>query len=765
MNFISQHRLSRLWPLACSAVVCLAGLAACGSGGDDPAPPGPAPVQLLPAITQQPQTQVAHQGDSPTFSVAASGAAPLSYQWTRNGVPIEGATGASYTVGEVNAVDSSDVLRVNVKNASGSVQSTKAVLLVDGAGVRALAGPVGKAFRSTDVGFEAASGIALLPDGGGYMSSGAKVYKVARDGQVSILLTAPACAFKGGAVDKDGNYYTACGSGLYKVAPSGNVLPTPLAASSGSALSNVAVNASGLVYVADVQNKLYSINPQGKLELLAGGAERGEGTGDGVGAMARFNAVAALAVDPRGDLVVIDDNAVRKVSAAGAVQTLAGARDEGGWKDGAGAQARFSKPLGVAVDAAGTIYVADTGNKRIRKIAPGGEVSTVAGSGGEYRYEDGLGKEAGFFLPAASALDGTGNLIVSDTDTLRMVTPEGRVSTFAGVRPAQRAMTWLDGTGREARFNMLGGIALDAAGNLLVADSRNHAIRKVGAAGEVTTLLGAPHKFGSVDGPLASAGLYYPREVAAGANGTLYVLDGNYPGQTPILRKLGADGIVSTVALAASPLDPRASDGAALTAQLQKIAADAAGNLYVASVFSEWPQHCPPVGPCKSSAVLRKIAADGRVTNLLSKENSPVAYENTSGLTLDKAGNVYVRIDETILRINPAGKVTTLLGADPAGRRSINAMAVDAGGNVYFSTSDPITFNGASDTVAGKWPAGALGKVTPDGVVSVAVYPSPSNPRLDPLLSWLAEARDMVIDADGTLYVSKLFGIVKMKLP
>ena len=251
-----------------------------------------------------------------------------------------------------------------------------------------------------------------------------------------------------------------------------------------------AVDGTGKVYVADAGNNLIrAITPEGVVSTFAGTGAAGAADGTDT---ATFNSPLGVAVDGAGNVYVADygNDLIRKISSAGVVSTLAGSGATGA-DNGAGTAATFNLPEGVAVDAAGNVYVADNGNNLIRKITPDGTVSTLAGSG-MAGSANGTGTAASFNSPFGIAVDGTGNIYVADAgnNLIRKVTPAGVVSTFAGNGKKGTG----NASGASASFNTPSGVTVDAAGNVYVSDENNNLIRKITAAGVVTTLANKPAK-------------------------------------------------------------------------------------------------------------------------------------------------------------------------------------------------------------------------------------------------------------------------------
>jgi sugar lactone lactonase YvrE len=279
------------------------------------------------------------------------------------------------------------------------------------------------------------------------------------------------------------------------------------------------------------------------------------GAVEGTGAAARFNGPFGVATDGAGNVYVSDrdNNTIRKITPAGLVTTLAGTASVTGSTDGAGAAASFDYPSGIATDGAGNVYVADYGNRTIRKITPAGVVTTLAGRAGARGSNDGVGAAARFDGPLAVATDGAGNLYVADLfSTVRKITPDGMVTTFAGRRDVTGT---IDGAGAAARFGFLRGIATDSAGNVYVTDHDNQTIRKITPAGVVTTLAGSAGVEGNANGPGAEARFSFPLGIAVDSAGNIYVAENfglpDNPGLAGKLahtiRKITPAGIVSTV--------------------------------------------------------------------------------------------------------------------------------------------------------------------------------------------------------------------------
>lgn len=303
------------------------------------------------------------------------------------------------------------------------------------------------------------------------------------------------------------------------------------------------------------------------------------GTTDGTGSAARFTSLFGVAVDAAGVVYVVDYGAhtIRKITSGGVVSTLAGSPGQPGTADGTGSAAGFVSPSGVAVDSSGNLYVSDTGSYRIRKITATGTVTTLAGSINGGTSVDGTGAAASFHSPRGIAIDSAGNLYVTESDNhvIRKITPDGVVTTLAGTAGQSGSA---DGTGPAARFNFPQSIVVAASGNIYVTDTDNHTIRKITPAGVVTTVAGAAGQFGSTDGAGAAAQFDSPYSIAAGSDGNLFVSDAG----NRTVRKITSAGVVTTIAGTAGQLG--SVDGVGAAARFENalgIAVDSGGVVYL----------------------------------------------------------------------------------------------------------------------------------------------------------------------------------------
>jgi sugar lactone lactonase YvrE len=292
-------------------------------------------------------------------------------------------------------------------------------------------------------------------------------------------------------------------------------------------------------------------------------------------ALATFDSPTGIITDAAGNILIADlaNNKIRKITVAtGQVSTFAGSTY--GYTDGAAATAKFGNLVGICVDAAGNVYVGDLSNNCIRKITPGGTVSTLAGTT-TAGSANGNGATARFSWPSMLVMGKDNHIYVADRNNVRIrkVSLTGDVTTFAGGPVAGTA----DGTGANAQFNGPAGIATDAAGNLYVSDINSNNIRKITTAAAVTTMAGL-NPAGFVNGTGSAAKFNWPYGMAVDADNNVYVADAS----NHCIRKITPGGVVSTLAGSGAAGYANGVGTAATFNNPSGVAIDAAGNLLVA---------------------------------------------------------------------------------------------------------------------------------------------------------------------------------------
>jgi sugar lactone lactonase YvrE len=818
---------------AATMMTALILLSACGGGGSGS--DSPSSQVTAPVITTQPQSTTVTAGKAATFTVAASGTAPLSYQWQRGGAAISGATSASYSTAATTAQDNGATFTVVVGNAGGSATSSAATLTVNSPPsiTTQPSSTIASAGQNATLSV-VATGTAPL------------TYQWKRNGQVisgatnATLTLSPATAEDHGAqftVDITNSVGTVTSNAAsVTIAPPIAVLAGRIGGSGNlnGAVSNARLGTAGglaiggpdLYIIDGGYSDIRVFDPaNGNLSVFAGSGT--PGTTDGTGSAAQFDFTAgvgalpptAIAEDSSGNLYVCDsgNSTIRKISPSGAVTTLAGVPNTTGFVDGTGSQALFNGPRGITYDAIdNALYVADTGNSVIRRVSLTGVVTTVAG-GAAGGYSDGVGSAAGFTLPegitspcSGGCLTGAGSheIYIADTynDTIREITISGSPETYTVTTIAGLARTTgsTDGAGNVARLYEPEGIAY-VNGLLYVADTGNHTVRElvfgqnnsvtvstlagtagtagyangIGAAasfvspdamsgwtdpssgqseilvsdgpvvraidanGTVTTLVGVAPAPGSADGTGAAARFAAPGQMAVDSHGNVFVVDS----QNYTIRKITPGGVVTTFAGSAG--QQGAADGIGASARFwypEGIAIDASDNLYVSDLGDAFGTVIGGGGTSAPPSI-RKITPDQIVSTVIASSSLGDPYS----LAIDSSENLYV-LDTAgcaIDKVTPTLSISTLAGgqcgsADGTGGAaqfsSPVGLAIDAGGTLFVAdtgndTIRKVTPAGVVTTVAGA--AGKAGYVDAQGAVA----------RFDEPLS-------IESDSGGNLYVT-----------
>ncbi|MEZ4368431.1 MAG: hypothetical protein R2939_19455 [Kofleriaceae bacterium] len=482
-----------------------------------------------------------------------------------------------------------------------------------------------------------------------------------------------------------------------------------------SAPGSVATDLYGNVYIADTNNHRVR-----KLDVGTGAVTQvaGSGTagyaGDGAAASgAQLNAPSGVAVDGEGNVYVADssNHCVRKVAASsGVITTVAGTGVAGVSGDGGtAALAQLRAPEAVAVDVAGNLYIADLGNNRVRRLAAGtGKIATIAGTGvSAYSGDGGPAASAQLIGPRGVAVDANGNVYIVDSVFLGSPSRIRKISAGSGVISTVAGGGAASGDGvpaTSAALNYPQGVAVDAVGNLVVAETLGQRIRLVSAdTGLITTIAGTGAAgFAGDGGPAVAALLGYPESVAVDVVGNIHVADS---GNGRVRAVAAATGVISTEVggSAASPGDGQAATTVSLRGT-SSVAVDDVGSIYVAEAN-------PGLDGQPAVSRIRKIAADTGLISTVAGIGAPggagdggPAVSAQLGTALDLAvdgtGNVYIA-DTSNHRVRlvtaSTGVITTIAGTGSAGfagdggpatsaqLNSARGVAVDGGGNVYVA--------------------------------------------------------------------------------
>ncbi|HJT88176.1 MAG TPA: NHL repeat-containing protein, partial [Bryobacteraceae bacterium] len=476
--------------------------------------------------------------------------------------------------------------------------------------------------------------------------------------------------------------------------------PVPATSAAIGPPQRVAVDAGGNVYFSS-SNSVFKIDAKGLLTRIAGNSRAGFSGDGGPAVQAQLNSPEGVAIDGSGDVFIADtgNNRVREVTPDGNINTVAGTGVPGWEGDGGPAnQALLHAPMGVAVDANGNLYIADTANASIREVTTDGNINTFAGVGyAAFTGDGGPANSAQLNQPQDVTVAPNGAIFIADTGNghIRMVTSDGNINSVAGNGGVGYAGDGSVATSAELGVPMA--VAADSAGNYYLAEFQNNRIRKVDSKGNISTIVGNGNLGFSGDGAAAtSASLNQPTGVAVDGSGNLYIAD-----QWNLrIRKVDSSGNITTIA-GSGVLSYSGDGGPAANAQLstpQGGAVDRAGNLYIAD---------------SRNGAIRQVSTAGTI-NTIATLGLPLGVAVASG------GNVYVSdfAGNTVRMIAPDGTVTTVAGtgnADtagdggPAANADINGpfgLALDSAGNLYIAEFSgnrirKVGTDGTISTVAG----------------------------------------------------------------
>src|SRR5579871_1264998 len=552
---------------------------------------------------------------------------------------------------------------------------------------------------------------------------------------------------------------------------------TPAAAASVSIgkPAGVTTDLAGNLYFTSL-NCVFKVDATGMLMLMAGNSRAGYAGDGGPATSAELNGPTGVALDSAGNLYIADTgNArIRRVSVTGLMTTVAGNGTPGYSGDnGPATTAQLNVPTGIAIDGGGYIYIADTENSVIRQVAPSGIITSFAGVGAAGYFGDGgLAAQAQLNNPQGMALDNFGDLFIADTgnDVIRMVAPSGFIRTVAGNgnnNLAGGGFSGDGGTATSAELNGPAAVAVDALGNLYIADSNNFRIRKVASGGIISTIAGNGVPGFSGDGGSATAAqLTSPTSIALDKSGRIYFADrANFR-----IRVISSSASISTIA--GNGVAGYSGDGGpALSAQF-----NSPSDIAVSSVSGATAIYVVDGG----NARVRQISSNGIVNTIVG--NGIAGYSGDQiaastaelnfprGIAVDSSGNIYISDagNGRVRKVSANGTITTVAGNGVIGfsgdgvsatQAALNypaGLAVDRSGNLYIADTGNNRVRkvsgGVINTVAGNGTLGYAG----DGDTAVnAALNYPSGLAFDPAGNlYIADTGNAVVrkvDSSGSI--------------
>jgi uncharacterized protein (TIGR03437 family) len=492
----------------------------------------------------------------------------------------------------------------------------------------------------------------------------------------------------------------------------------PAASAPLGAPGGFARDTAGNLYFSDYQNNMvFQVTPAGVITIVAGNGTASFSGDGGPATAAALSSPQGVAVDSKGNIFIADtgNHRIREVT-AGVINTIAGGTGTGG-DGGPAINAQLSSPVSLAFDPSGNLYVADSGSTSIRMITPVGIISTFVGftNPGSIPFGAGPTVQASLAYPQGVAVDTAGNLYIADTshDRILKVTPAGVVTTVAGssLLANGQGVSGFSGDGGPATAALLNepyGVAVDTAGNLYIADSLNQRIRKVTPAGVISTIAGTSAQGFSGDGGSAtSAALGFPANVIADSAGNIYIADW----YSRRIRLVGTSGTINT--FAGNGNFKFGGDGGPATSAFlntpRGLATDSVGNLYVA----DGGAHIRKVTPV---GIISTIAGTG--TYGYGGDGGPATSAligTPYGVAVDSNQNVFLTDGNNIRKIAASGVISTFAG----GGSTIACSGGQALG-VFFQQPESLAVDSQGNLLVADTSSNCIERITPSGVVTRA---------------------------------------------
>jgi cysteine-rich repeat protein len=465
-------------------------------------------------------------------------------------------------------------------------------------------------------------------------------------------------------VDVDGTMSTIAGTGAFGFSGDG----APATSTSLGVPNGVAVDPAGRVFLADTYNqRIRRIDADGRVVTIAGTGTEGFSGDGGPATRATLRRPEGVAVDAAGRVFIADteNHRIRRIDVDGTIRTIAGTGTAGWSGDGSQAiTAALNGPLGIALDAAGRVFIADTRNHRVRRVDVDGTISTIAGTGiGGFSGDGGPATNAALQQPNDVAVDRAGRVFVTDhlNNVVRRIDLDGTIGSIAG-----RAVFGFGGDGGPATSAMLAfprGIAVDTMGRLFVADVYNQRVRRIDIDGTIGTIAGTGLAgFSGAGGPASSAVLFAPKGVAVDDVGRVVISDT----VNSLIRRIEADDTIATIA--GTGVDGATGDGgpasAASVSFPADVATDAFGRIFVVDYFNHR---------------IRRIDADGTISTVAGTGSNgffgdggpavSAALSFAEGVAVDGDGVVFIADtnNHRVRRVDADGTITTIAGTGASG--------------------------------------------------------------------------------------------------
>ena len=531
-----------------------------------------------------------------------------------------------------------------------------------------------------------------------------------------------------------------------------------------------AVDGAGNLYIVDSQShRVRKVDTSGVITTIAGTGAIGFSGDGGPAVEAQLAYPYDMAVDCMGNVYIAEwgNHRIRKVDSSGTITTFAGSgaywdgrevNGSYGGDGGSAAEARLDEPLGVATDGDGNVYIADAGNRRIRKVDTSGVITTIAGRR-TYGFsgDGGPATEALLTEPFDVTTDGAGNLYIADTDNnrIRKVDTAGIITTVAG-----DGIRGYGGDGGQAVSAPLGapqGVTTDGAGNVYIADTRNHRIRKVDTTGIITTIAGdGTGGYGGDGGQAVSAQMDSPGGVVVDGAGNLYIADT----RNHRIRKVDTSGVITTITGMEESVYTdggyRGDGGPAIQAHLKApgdLAVDGGGNVYIADLGNNRIRKVDTMG------IITTVAGDG--SSGYGGDGGPAveAQLELIGIAVDGVGNVYIADTENqrIRKVDTSGNISTIAGTGVEGFFGDGGPAIEA----WLSYPIDVATNSAGNLYIAEVLFSRIRKVDTSGIITTVVGASESlanrgfsgdgGPAVE---AQLASPSGVATDGDGNLYIA-----------